>query len=164
MKVLVTGGAGFVGSPTVDGLLHEGHEVVVLDNLDPQVHGRGDGFPRNLMQHAKHGGLRFVRGYNASYLSKEYSQKVLEMLAAADFKLGLAAGVPPGVVVANKFGEREGLPDDQKQLHDCGIIYFPENPYLLCVMMTQGPNFEYLPTIIKMVSKMVYDEVESRKL
>ena len=33
MKILVTGGAGFIGSNVVDGYLREGHEVVVLDNL-----------------------------------------------------------------------------------------------------------------------------------
>lgn len=33
MKILVTGGAGFIGSNVVDGYINEGHEVVVMDNL-----------------------------------------------------------------------------------------------------------------------------------
>ena len=38
MKILVTGGAGFIGSHTCDRLLSLGHEVVVLDALTPPVH------------------------------------------------------------------------------------------------------------------------------
>ena len=38
MKILVTGGAGFIGSHIVDQLVQKGHETLVLDNLEPQVH------------------------------------------------------------------------------------------------------------------------------
>jgi dTDP-L-rhamnose 4-epimerase len=43
MQVLITGGAGFVGSHLADGLLLEGHKVRILDDLNSQVHG--DGIP-----------------------------------------------------------------------------------------------------------------------
>jgi len=33
MKILVTGGAGFIGSNVVDRYVAEGHEVVIVDNL-----------------------------------------------------------------------------------------------------------------------------------
>lgn len=38
--VLITGGAGFIGSHVADELLEHGYRVRVLDNLTPQVHGR----------------------------------------------------------------------------------------------------------------------------
>ncbi len=38
MLVLVTGGAGFIGSHVADQLLAEGHEVRILDNLHPAAH------------------------------------------------------------------------------------------------------------------------------
>ncbi|HYE04684.1 MAG TPA: NAD-dependent epimerase/dehydratase family protein [Planctomycetota bacterium] len=39
--ILITGGAGFIGSHVADRLLAAGHHVRALDRLDPQVHGDG---------------------------------------------------------------------------------------------------------------------------
>lgn len=94
--------------------------------------------------------------YNASYLSIAMSERALELLARSEFRDGLVAGVPAGVTVANKFGERaEG---GIVQLHDCGIIYAPERPYILCVM-TEGARFADLAGVIADVSRLVASEV-----
>ena len=47
-RVLVTGGAGFIGSWTVDLLLERGYSVRILDNLQPRVHphGKSDWVPK----------------------------------------------------------------------------------------------------------------------
>ena len=50
--VLVTGGAGFIGSYIVDELVKRGYRVRVLDNLDPQVHGDNADVPEYLNKKA----------------------------------------------------------------------------------------------------------------
>lgn len=106
--------------------------------------------------------------HNASYLSVQMSEKALGMLSRSRFDSGIVAGIPEGTPVANKFGERGFTTTDPNnplitQLHDCGIVYYPNNPYLICIM-TQGNSFEALEGVIQDISRMVYEEVDSRRL
>lgn len=106
----------------------------------------------------------FIQLYNSSFFSKtETSEEALRLLAESDFIKGIVAGVPSGISVAHKFGERQIADNEQKQFHDCGIVYYPKNPYLLCVM-TRGDDFDKLPGVVSEISRMVYEEFESRRL
>jgi beta-lactamase class A len=99
--------------------------------------------------------------YNSSYLDRDMSEKALDLLSQTGFDAGLKGGLPKSLTVANKFGFREpeaGL----IQLHDCGIVYLPGQPYLLC-LMTRSPDLEISRQAISRLSTLVYQEV-SRQL
>lgn len=108
--------------------------------------------------------------YNATYLTREFSEKALTLLSKSDFSAGLRAGVPSEIAVAQKFGERtlsRRAPDGtavpfERQLHDCGIVYYPNQPYLLCVM-TKGEDFDHLARTIQEMSQFVYNWVKNQK-
>lgn len=52
-RVLITGGAGFIGSHLADELLRNGYRVRALDNLSPQVHGHHLARPPYLDEHVE---------------------------------------------------------------------------------------------------------------
>jgi len=99
--------------------------------------------------------------YNASYLSAEYSEKALSLLADSAFVKGIRKGVPENIEVAHKFGQRDINGVGVKQLHDCGIVYHPNGPYLLCIM-TRGYDYDALGEILADISKTTYDSYSSK--
>jgi hypothetical protein len=102
--------------------------------------------------------------YNGAFFPEDLSEQVLELLADTTFTEGIVSGVPKGVVVSHKFGEY-GLMDQHGsvsdlQLHDCGIVYYPKHPYLLCIM-TKGKSYTQLSSVIEGISKTVYTYVQN---
>src|SRR3954468_5182358 len=83
--VLITGGAGFIGSHLADALLARGHKVRALDNLSPQVHGENSGRPTYL-----HEQVELVRG------DVRDPDAVRRALAGVDVVYHLAAAVGVG--------------------------------------------------------------------
>jgi len=94
--------------------------------------------------------------FNASFLSREHSELLLELLSETEFTEGLAAGIPTTVTVSHKFGEAGTI--GAHQLHDCGIVYHRKYPYILCIM-GRGSSLEGIENTIQEISKIAYDEV-----
>lgn len=98
------------------------------------------------------------RIYNATFLSRYYSNYAMQLLSQASFKDGLVAGLPETVQVAHKYGER-GVYEDKElvaiELHDCGLIYAEDDPYYLCIM-TKGKNEASLMKTIGDITAAIY--------
>lgn len=99
--------------------------------------------------------------YNCSYLDRHASEWALDILSRSEFKTGLVAGVPPNVKVSHKFGEKSDSSKGLVELHDCGIVYYPKHPYLLCIM-SQGSNFEYLDDVIANISQITFSAIDAQ--
>jgi UDP-glucuronate 4-epimerase len=93
MNILVTGGAGFIGSHLSERLLREGHRVIVLDNLDDFYDPRRK--RKNLASLLKNPGFRFYEGdiRDEGYLKKVFSAETIEIVA----HLAARAGVRPSI-------------------------------------------------------------------
>lgn len=131
--------------------------VKVLTDIGININGIG---PADDFISVKEYSSFFRLLYNATYLNKEMSEKALEILSTTSYYKGILAGVPQGTVVSHKFGERAYGDSNVKQLHDCGIVYLANHPYLLCVM-TRGNDFAQLGTVIAGVSDIVYKEASA---
>lgn len=88
-KILITGGAGFIGSKTAHKLISLGHEVVVLDALTPQIHGENPEVTSPLYRSII-GKVEFIRG---SVTSRDDWRKALK---GVDAVLHLAAETGTG--------------------------------------------------------------------
>jgi UDP-glucose 4-epimerase len=84
-RVVITGGAGFIGSHLADQLLKLGSKVIVIDNLDPYYHGK----EKNILHNLKNENFRFLK------LDILDLEKISRVFKNADIIFHLAA--QPGV-------------------------------------------------------------------
>ncbi len=95
-KILVTGGAGFIGSYLVDKLIELGYEVMVFDNLEPQVHGDGQKIPEYLNKECE-----FIKG---DVRNRDEFKKALKGREIV-FHQAAAVGVGQSMYEINKYTE-----------------------------------------------------------
>jgi beta-lactamase class A len=143
-------GKDLLGQTYKDLTIPDPNKTVAIDFISPKIMSRV-----------------FRSLYNGAYLSAPVSEEALDLLSKTTFTQGLVAGVPVGTTVAHKFGERTiGITDANnpaasetiKELHDCGIVYYPNDPYLLCVM-TKGNDFPTLQKVISDISAMTWNSM-----
>jgi len=93
-KILITGGAGFIGSHLTDALLRKGHKVRIIDCLDPQVHGTSGKKPSYLNPEAE-----FIK---SDINNKLALKKALKGIAVV-FHLASAVGVGQSMYQIKKY-------------------------------------------------------------
>lgn len=119
--------------------------------------GMQDLFDENYDITAKEYSRIFRALYNASYLDRENSQKILTWLSQSEFNTFLNAPIPDDVLFSHKIGEAF----DNKVFLDSGIVYVPNRPYLITVMIKVGDKYsiEKAQEIMVELSKAAYTYV-----
>ena len=97
--------------------------------------------------------------YNSTYINNKNSETALYYLSETDFNDGIVSGVDDNIIISHKYGQISN--NKLMQLHDCGIIYYPDNNYILCVMV-KGYDIKNMTTVIQEVSRAVYDEIKKQ--
>ncbi len=98
-RILITGGAGFIGSHLANCLTENGHRVRVIDALSDQVHGSDASFPKYL--HLE------VECFHGDVRSRDDMRKAL---SGVTHVVHLAAAVGVGQPDAFRGRERDTLP------------------------------------------------------
>ena len=98
--VLITGGAGFIGSHLTDELLKRGYRVRIIDNLLPQVHGSVSVKPSYLNPEAE-----FIR---ADICDSEALRKALKGVKAV-FHLAASVGVGQSMYQIKKYTQTNNI-------------------------------------------------------
>ena len=97
--------------------------------------------------------------YNATFLSRAMSEYALGLLSQSHYQGALRRFIPEDVTIASKYGyfRNGGTGHEQRQFHECGIVYEPGSPYILCVMTrSDRESQEDLAEIVANVSRIVW--------
>ena len=133
----------------------------VYKNLDISITIRPKEEKKYLRVSPKNYSSIFRSLYLSSSLSEENSNYILKLLTQTISKDKIVAGVPDTIKVAHKIGVFEEFDTSQDIFIDCGIIYAPNRPYILCVFVF-GTD-EQAKKHIFYISKMIYEYISQVK-
>lgn len=97
--------------------------------------------------------------YLSSILENENSNQILDLLSKTIYTDKLPAGVPGGIRVAHKIGIYDPANPLNSTYTDCGVIYVPKRPYILCIMTREDEDSARKDMIN--LSKIIYDFVST---
>ncbi len=95
--------------------------------------------------------------YFSAVLEKESSSAILNYLANSKFNDKLVAGIPPDITVSHKIGDFIDKETGEKAYMDCGIVYLPRRPYLLC--MVSETNEDIARQRMSNLSRTIYNYI-----
>ena len=129
----------------------------VYKNLDISITIRPKEDKKHLRVSPKNYSSIFRSLYLSSSLSEKNSNYILNILTKTIPKDKIVAGVPDTIKVAHKIGVFEELTTSENVFIDCGIIYVPNRPYILCAFVLDTD--EQAKKHISYISKIIYDYV-----
>ena len=95
--------------------------------------------------------------FNATYLTIKQSEFAIDLLSKSTFAEGIVKGIPSeNLLIAHKFGESGTTRN--KELHETGVLYIDNRPYLITIMTRGNDNVDYpkLATVIQGISRTIY--------
>ena len=93
--------------------------------------------------------------YLSSYLSENNSQYILDILTKNAYNDKIPAGIPDKKIkISQKIGVFSRANSEDKLFSDCGIVYLPGRPYILCVFVQESD--EEAKKHISYLSYMIY--------
>jgi beta-lactamase class A len=90
--------------------------------------------------------------YYGNNINREYSNLMLNILKRQQVRGRLDLYLPEDLVIAHKTGDLDNLE------HDAGIVYVPDNEYIICVLTNETQTNMDGREIIGKISKMVYEK------
>ncbi len=139
-----------------------------LNSLNEVYSDLGINFPEDKINEdyisIKSYSLYFRVLYNATYLNRANSEKALQLLSQENpltFSQTLGSVLPADIAVAQKYKMRM-MPSHAGvyEGHDCGIVYYPNHPYLLCVM-AMSKNSAAVSDLFREVSLTTYQDIDA---